>query len=250
MAMEITSKKFRRFILIFWIVLLSPIIIMILLAFGISMNWFGELPKLEDLDNPLPNQSTEVYSDDRVLLGTYYLQNRNTCEFSELPAFLVNALVAREDHRFYKHSGIDFPGLMRVVVKTILFQNHLEGGGSTITQQLAKSLFPRDEDFKDNPVNMAMTKFKEWVIAIRLERKYSKQEIIALYLNSVQFTPDVYGIKAASRVFFNKVPAELKVEEAAMLVGILKGISMYNPQKNPTKAFNRRNSVLRKMYEH
>lgn len=248
--MELTSKKFRRFILIFWVVILTPILVMMILFFGICLNWFGEMPKLEDLDNPLINQASEVYSADGVVLGTYYLQNRNTCEYSELTQYLVNALVAREDHRFYEHAGVDFYGLMRVLYKTVLLQRKTEGGGSTITQQLAKSLFPRDEDFKDNAFHMAMTKFKEWVIAIRLERKYSKQEIIALYLNSVQFTSDVYGIKTAARVFFNKTPAELKVEEAALLVGILKGISMYNPNRNPTRAFNRRNSVLRKMCEH
>jgi penicillin-binding protein 1A len=209
------------------------------------------MPKLDELDNPLSNLASEVYSTDGKLMGTYYIQNRNTCEYQEFPDYLVNALVAREDHRFYNHSGIDAYGLGRVFFKTVLLRKRSEGGGSTITQQLARSLFPRDTaEFRTSKFNMAVTKFKEWIIAVRLERKYSKEEIITLYLNSVAFTSDVYGIKTAARVFFNKAPRELKLEEAALLVGILKGITLYNPKRNPERAFNRRNSVLRKMHEH
>ncbi len=249
--MELSSQKFRRYILVFWGVMLIPILICIFFYVGICAGWFGYMPTLEELDNPATNLASEVYSADGKLMGTYYVQNRNACEYNEFPEHLVNALVAREDHRFYKHCGIDAYGLCRVLFKTVLLGKHTEGGGSTITQQLAKSLFPRDTaEFKSNKFNMVTTKFKEWIIAVRLERKYSKEEIITLYLNSVAFTSDVYGIKTASRVFFNKTPHELKQEEAALLVGILKGISLYNPKRNPERAFNRRNSVLRTMYEH
>lgn len=249
--MELSSQKFRRYILIFWLIMLVPIVLCIFFYVGICAGWFGYMPKLEELDNPMTNLASEVYSSDGKLMGTFYLQNRNACEYNEFPDYLVNALVAREDHRFYKHSGIDAYGLGRVFFKTVLLGKRTEGGGSTITQQLARSLFPRDTaEFRSSKFHMAITKFKEWIIAVRLERKYSKEEIITLYLNSVAFTNDVYGIKTAARVFFNKTPHELRLEEAALLIGILKGITLYNPKRNPERAFKRRNSVLRKMYEH
>lgn len=249
--MELSSQKFRRYILIFWLIMLVPIVLCIFFYVGICAGWFGYMPKLEELDNPMTNLASEVYSSDGKLMGTFYLQNRNACEYNEFPDYLVNALVAREDHRFYKHSGIDAYGLGRVFFKTVLLGKRTEGGGSTITQQLARSLFPRDTaEFRSSKFHMAITKFKEWIIAVRLERKYSKEEIITLYLNSVAFTNDVYGIKTAARVFFNKTPRELRLEEAALLIGILKGITLYNPKRNPERAFKRRNSVLRKMYEH
>ncbi len=166
------------------------------------------MPQLEDLDNPLPNQASEVYSNDGILMGTYYIQNRNTCEYKDFPEYLVNALVAREDHRFYQHCGIDSKGLARVLFKTVLLGEKTEGGGSTITQQLAKSLFPRDTaEFNSSKFHMAMS-----------GTQIFKEEIIALYFNSVAFTNDVYGIKSASRIFFNNLPNELKIEEAALFL--------------------------------
>lgn len=249
--MELSTEKFRRYILVFWVVMMIPIMLCIFFYVGICAGWFGYMPKLEELDNPSTHLASEVYSSDGKLLGSYYVQNRNACDYSEFPDYLVYALVAREDHRFYNHCGIDAYGLCRVFFKTVLLGKRTEGGGSTITQQLARSLFPRDTaEFKSNKFHMAITKFKEWIIAVRLERKYTKEEIITLYLNSVAFSNDVYGIKTAARVFFNKKPMELKTEEAALLVGILKGITLYNPRRNPERAYNRRNSVLRKMYEH
>jgi len=249
--MEISTSKIKKYLKIFWIVLLTPIAAITILLACISFGWFGYMPKLEELDNPERNQATEVYSADGKLLGSFFIENRNNTEYTELSPYLVNALVAREDHRFYDHSGVDFWGLTRVLFKTVIIGKRTEGGGSTITQQLAKTLFPRDmEEFNESYFNIIITKFKEWIIAIRLERKYTKEEIITMYLNSVAFSSDVYGIKTASRVYFNKLPKDLKMEEAAMLVGILKGITLYNPTRNPLRAFNRRNSVLRKMYEH
>jgi penicillin-binding protein 1A len=237
--------------LILWIIILVPVLFFLTVFISICCGWFGELPKLDDLDNPFPKVASEVYSADGKVLGSYYIENRNTSKYCEFPSFLVDALIAREDHRFYMHCGVDPKGLSRVLVKTVLFNNKAEGGGSTITQQLARSLFPRDTvEFKASKFNMMVQKFKEWIIAVQLERKYTKEEIITLYLNSVAFTNDVYGIKAAAKVFFNKPLNKLNIEEAALLIGILKGITMYNPNRNPNRAFNRRNSVLRKMYEH
>jgi penicillin-binding protein 1A len=249
--MEISTLKFKQYLKIFWIVILAPIFIILVVFSGICFGWFGYMPKLDELDNLQQNQASEVYSDDGKILGNFYIENRNNTAYNELPSYLINALVAREDHRFYKHSGVDAWGLMRVLCKTVLLGKKTEGGGSTITQQLAKSLFPRDtSEFKTNVLNITITKLKEWVIAIQLERKYTKQEIITLYLNSVAFSSDVYGIKAASRVYFNKSPMSLKVEEAALLIGILKGITLYNPNRHPQRTLKRRNSVLNKMYEH
>jgi penicillin-binding protein 1A len=249
--LKISNLKHKKYLKIGLYSISGVILLLIIIFTGVCLGWFGYMPKLEELDNPQQNLASEVYSADGKILGTFYIENRNNTEYNEFPPYLVNALVAREDHRFYNHSGVDGWGLARVLFKTIILGKRNEGGGSTITQQLARSLFPRDtSEFGSNIFITAITKFKEWVIAIRLERKYSKEEIIALYLNSVAFSSEVYGIKAASRVYFNKTPDSLKMEEAALLVGVLKGITMYNPIRNPNRSFNRRNSVLKKMYEH
>jgi penicillin-binding protein 1A len=241
------NKKYLKF---FWILILAPMAFFCLLFLAVSFGWIGDMPNLKDIDNPQSNLASEVYSADGKILGTYFIENRNNTDYNELPQFLVNALIAREDQRFYAHSGIDVHGLLRVLFKTVLLGKKSEGGGSTISQQLAKSLFPRDTAFYQAGVmKMAVTKLKEWVIAIELERKYSKSEIITMYLNSVAFSNEVYGIKTASQVYFNKPPDSLKIEEAALLIGMLKGITLYNPRRNPERALNRRNSVLNKMFE-
>src|SRR6185295_2443645 len=183
----------------------------------------------------------EVYSSDGVLLGKYYFQNRSTSSFEEIPPMIRNALIATEDIRFYKHSGIDYWGQTRAIIKTI-FGN--KQGGSTITQQLAKNLFPRPSN---NVFSTVLSKFKEWVIAIKLERRYTKDEILNLYLQTVEFSENSYGIKSAARTYFNKTPDSLKVEEAAILIGMLKGSTYYNPRRHPENSLRRRNTVIGQM---
>lgn len=254
--MENLSDKQKRYLKKFWIIFLSPVILFFLIIFLVSMGWIGgDMPSFEMLDNPTKNLASEVYSDDGKVLGTFYLdENRNNLEYKDLSPYLVQALLAREDHRFAKHSGIDGMGLLRVMGKTIMLGNKNQGGGSTITQQLAKNLFARDTSeykfkFMKKTV-LALSKLREWVIAVKLERNYSKEEIISMYLNTVSFSSSAYGIKVASREFFNKSADSLKIEEAAMLVAMLKANTKFSPVRNPERAILRRNDVLEKMHEH
>ncbi len=242
----VLSRKFKkRFLIIFWSVLLVPILVIFLYIRAIGSGYFGKLPSFEELENPKSNLASEVYSSDQVLLGKYYFQNRSNSRFKELSPTLVNALKATEDVRFEEHSGVDFTGLVRVLFKTILGGNQGAGGGSTITQQLAKNLFPRGE--KMSKLHMINRKIMEWIIAVQLEKNYTKEEILAMYLNTVEFGSNAYGIKSAAKIFFNRTTDSLKVEEAAMLVGMLKAPSLYSPVKNPKNAFERRNVVLQQM---
>lgn len=248
------QKKILKY---FWIIFLTPISIFLLIILLISVGWLGYMPSIEDLQNPKRDLASEIISEDGKVIGTYYLnENRNAVEYKDLSPFIVQALIAREDHRFEKHAGIDGSALFRVMVKTVLMSNVEQGGGSTITQQLAKNLFQtRDRDTTHywrffQKVVVSFQKFKEWVIAVRLEKNYTKDEIITMYLNTVPFSGDAYGIKAAARAFFNKSPDSLKIEEAALLVGLLKAPSKLNPVKHPERSQLRRNSVLAKMYEH
>ena len=252
--MKNLNDKQKKYLNIFWIIFLTPTFLLFIIFTLISLGWLGFMPTFEDLENPLRNLATEIYSTDGKIIGTYYLdENRNTVEYKDLSPYLVQALIAREDQRFMKHSGIDRIGLMRVISKTILLGQKSEGGGSTITQQLAKNLFPRDTIVNQPKIVkkglFALTKFKEWVIAIKLERNFSKEEIITMYLNTVSFASEATGIKTASRMFFNKPPDSLKIEEAALLIGMLKGMTTFNPKRNPERALSRRNNVLEKMYE-
>ncbi|MBI9066622.1 MAG: transglycosylase domain-containing protein [Salinivirgaceae bacterium] len=229
-----------------WSLVIFPILLLIILFYNISVGNLGFMPTFEELENPNSNLATEVYTADSVILGTFfYNENRSKTEFSELSPYLPDALVSTEDERFYKHSGIDFRGLARVVVKTILGGDSSSGGGSTITQQLAKNLFPR-ENFS-NPVQIVNRKLREWVIAIKLEKSYTKQEIIAMYFNQFDFLNLAVGIKSASKVYFNSNPNELKIEEAAMLVGMAKNPSFYNPLRRLDTTTHRRNVVLAQM---
>ena len=207
------------------------------------------MPSFSDLENPEINQASQIISNDGVVLGQYFDQddNRVNVTHAEISPNLINALVAIEDQRYYRHSGIDFQGLARVVVKSLLLGQET-GGGSTLTQQLGKQLFPR-EDYSRKPIKFAIRKFREWVIAIKLEKSFAKEEIIALYLNKFDFLNNGDGILTASRVYFNTSPKELKVEEAAMLAAMAKNPSAYNPKRFEDRAFNRRNLVIGKMKE-
>jgi penicillin-binding protein 1A len=243
MTVLISKKQQREIIL--WSIILFPVIFSFILFYNIWIGNLGFMPKLEELENPKSNLATEIYSEDGILIGTYFKENRSRGTYAELSPYLVNALIATEDKRFYRHSGIDFPGLVRVLFKTVLSGNRSSGGGSTITQQLAKMLFPREEF--SNPLQMVNRKFREWVIAVKLERSYTKEEIIALYFNQLDFLNLAVGIKSASKVYFNCAPLELKIEHAAMLVGMAKNPSFYNPVRRPEATLHRRNVVLSQM---
>jgi penicillin-binding protein 1A len=240
------KSNFKKYIIRFWIVYVFSLVILALFFFFISIGWLGYMPSLEELENPRSNLASEIYSADQQLLGKFYIENRSNIHYSELSPNLINALIATEDIRFEKHSGVDFRAFFRVFYGVMTGDN--KGGGSTITQQLAKNLFPR----KNNPgfLTTVMSKFKEWVVAIKLERNYTKEEILALYFNTVDFGNMAFGIKSASITYFNKEPKDLNIEEAAMLVGMLKAPSWYNPVRNNARALKRREVVLYQMYHY
>ncbi len=211
---------------------------------AVSWGAFGPLPDVETIENFRNSTASEVYSADSVLIGKYYLQERTNVEFEALPPHLIEALVATEDVRFFEHQGVDFWSLFRVAFKTVLLQDQSSGGGSTITQQLAKNIFPRTGNGR---FSLPISKVKEMVIAGRIEQVYNKSEILALYLNTVSFGYNSYGIETASRRFFNKSPERLSIQESAMLVGMLKATTLYNPHRNPELAIERRNVVISQM---
>lgn len=238
----LSSKKAVR---IFWIVIISPFALLLFMLLMTSMGFFGKLPSFEELENPKSNLATEIYSEDGQLVGSFFIQNRSYIDYSELNDSLVAALVSTEDMRFYSHSGIDFISLARVGMKTILMLDRSQGGGSTITQQLAKNLFPRDSIYKG--FGLLKFKLKEWITAVKLEHNYTKEEIIAMYFNTVAYGSNAFGIKSAARTFFNKEPNELTINEAATLVGVVNAPTKYSPVRNPERSTNRRNTVLKRM---
>jgi penicillin-binding protein 1A len=205
----------------------------------------GKVPSAGELHTIQNYVSSEVYSNDRVLLGKYYYQDRTNVEYHDLPDHLIEALVATEDARFYDHNGIDARSVFRVALKSILLQNRQSGGGSNIHQQLAKNLFPRK---RYSIITMPVNKFREMIIGVRLHKAYSKKEILELYLNTVSFGENTYGIETASHRFFNKHPRDLTIEESALLVAMLKGTYLYNPRHFPERAKERRNLVLSLMH--
>ncbi len=229
----------RKYILYFWLAVASgPLLIMLHLLF-ISIGLYGEMPSLEELENPKSNQASEILSSDGKLLGAYFAENRSNVKAAQLSPHLINALISTEDERFMSHSGIDIKSLIRAVVLM-----GKRGGGSTITQQLAKNLFNTRGQLVGGPL---VQKPAEWILSIRLERRYTKQEIIAMYLNTVDFINGAVGIKSASAVYFNTTPDSLRIEQAAVLVGMVKNPSLFNPRKRPEKVLNRRNTVFLQM---
>ena len=241
------TNKFKKYIKVMWgtyfCFLLAVIVFFVLLSLGV----LGFMPTFEQLENPKANLATEVYSDSGELIGYIGIQNRSNVTFKDISPNLINALVATEDARFYEHSGIDLRSLLRVLTKTVLGGDKSSGGGSTLTQQLAKNLFPRE---KKSTLGTVFAKLKEWVVAVKLERNYSKEEILSMYLNTVDYGSNAYGIKAASHIFFSKKTSELEVEEAAVLVGLLKAPTAYSPVRNPENANRRRNVVLSQMQKY
>lgn len=220
---------------------------LLFLAILFLMVWagiFGRLANVDELKNIQNHLSSEIYSNEKVLLGRYYYQDRTNSRYEDLPDHLVHALVATEDARFYEHHGIDPRSTLRVIFKSILLQQRSSGGGSTIHQQLAKNLFPRKRLWI---ISMPVNKFREMILAVRLDKAYTDQEILELYLNTVSFGENTFGIETATQRFFNKQPSDLLMEESALLVGMLKGTSAYNPRKSPERAMARRNLVLSRM---
>lgn len=240
------SKKqtgFGKYIMAFWLLFASGILMVVAFFFAISQGVFGELPTFEDLENPKSSLASEVISADGVVLGKYYIQNRSFTKYEELSPYLIEALVATEDARFERHSGIDVRGLMRAIV----FLGK-KGGASTVTQQLALNLFSGQR--ASSKPERIMQKLKEWVISIRLEQRYTKPEILAMYLNTVDFGYNSFGIKSAARTYFNKDVKNLNIQESAVLIGILKGITLYSPVRNPERSLNRRNTVIGQMVKY
>ena len=236
------ETNFKKYIKRFWIIVLGGFTSILLVFLFASWGIFGELPTFEELENPEKNLATEVISSDGVTLGKYAFKNRTPVGFSDLPENLVNALIATEDERFYEHSGIDFRGLARAIVKL-----GKGGGASTITQQLAKNLF--NKGGSSSTLKRLTQKVKEWIVATKLERQYTKNEIVAMYLNTQGFLFNAIGIRSASRIYFGKEPKNLDIQESAILVAMLKNPRQFNPNREISKGKSlvRRNVVFAQM---
>ena len=241
-------KKYWKFFVIFWSVVLVGIIGVFVFFWLISAGKLGFMPTFEELENPNNRFASEVYFADGPIMNRYFeKENRKYIEYREIPQSVIDALITTEDVRFYDHSGIDVRGLFRVA-KGLLTANTSAGGGSTISQQLAKMLFPRESDL--NVFELVIRKFREWVIAVRLEKSYTKEEILTMYLNKYDFLNLAVGISSAADIYFQVPLDSLKVEQAAMLVGMAKNSSYYNPVRRPELTLNRRNVVLSQMYKY
>ena len=263
---KMKSKATRKKIAIaLWILVMTPVVALSTMLLLTACGAFGQLPTFEELANPKSSLATRIYSDDGKEMGSYFVQNRSHKLYSELfpkdstklitvaghtmPP-IAAALVATEDVRFFDHSGIDLISLARVGVKTIVMQHSSQGGGSTVTQQLAKNLFPREKSDDGKIVRYAklvIAKFKEWITALKLELNFTKEEILAMYLNTVEYGSNSFGIEAAAKTFFGKTPADLNMQEAAMLVGVVNAPTRYSPVLNPESALTRRNLVLQRI---
>jgi penicillin-binding protein 1A len=238
-----SSKYIKRL----WILVLSPFLLFGLIVLLTSWNVFGELPSVEELQNPQSNLASAVYSSDMKVLGKFYKENRTNAKYADLNPYIINALKATEDARFDEHSGVDLKALLRAVSGVL--GGGSKGGGSTLSQQLAKMLFPR----KDlNKFELVFKKIKEWIVAARLERNYTKEEIMTMYLNKFDFLNLAVGIKSASQIYFAKAPKDLSIQESALLVGMCQNPSMYNPVnvKKSERAKLRRNVVLFQMVKY
>ena len=263
-----TMKKKRKIVAWLWGIFLTPVTILALMLILTALGAFGRMPTFEELENPKSNLATKIYADNgKVEIGSFFVQNRSHKQYSDLfpkdsaelitikgnqmPA-VAAALIATEDARYFDHSGIDLVSLARVGVKTIAMRHSSQGGGSTISQQLAKNLFPRDRSSRGKIAKyskLLVSKLKEWITAIKLESNFTKEEIIALYLNTVEYGSNSFGIEAASETFFGKDVTKLNIQEAAMLVGVVNAPTRYSPVLNPKSALTRRNLVLQRIKE-
>ena len=250
----VRQGRFTPFIRTMWVLFGGGIVGLGLFVLAVSGNFldlFGRMPNLKTLENPRSELASEIYSADGVLLGKYFRENRTPVEYKDIPQNVIDALIATEDVRFEQHSGIDLKSISRAVVGVATFSR--SGGGSTLTQQVAKVLFKTRNDLNDGTLNgngklgMLITKTKEWILAIRLERNYTKREILRMYLNTVDYGSNSFGINVASKTFFNKPPKQLTTPEAATLVGLVNAPSRFNPVAHPLRSKRRRNWVLRQM---
>ena len=241
----------RKYRILPW--LAYPLWILLIVGLSLSFSFIistldKDLPTFEDLENPIYDEASIIYDIKGEPFGKYYIENRENISFEELSPFLINSLLATEDIRFYDHSGIDLRALFRVAVKTVLFQKESSGGGSTISQQLAKLLFRRpslrNKTSAERAILLLRTKVTEWITAVKLEKGFTKEEIMTMYLNKFEFINGAHGIQAAAQTYFGKNQNKLKVEEAALLVGMLKNPSLYNPLRFPENATQRRDIVL------
>ena len=241
MIIKLAPQDIRRYNWYLWRTVISCVSFFILLLVVTYFGLFGALPPFRDLENPKSNQASEVLAaDSKTVLGNYYVQNRSSVGYTQLSPNIVNALVATEDTRFYSHSGIDFERVLTIPLLNLIGKKQ---GGSTITQQLAENLFSGER--AHNPFVRFTQKLKEWIIAVQLERRYTKQEILTMYLNTVDFGAyNTFGIKSAARTYFSTTPDKLSPDQAAMLVGMVKGPGIYSPIRHPDRALQRRNIIM------
>ena len=240
-AAPTTSNAIRNL----WIIFGSLLILVVLFFIFVATGIFGTMPSFEELENPRTNLATEIISCDGKILGSYYVENRSNVRYSELSHYMPEALISIEDERFTDHSGIDEKALFRVAFGVLTGRK--KGGGSTITQQLAKNLFPRGENL--STPQLVLRKFQEWITATKLEHNYSKEEIIAMYLNTVAFGHNAFGIRSAAKTFFDKAPKDMNIEECALMAGVVNAPTRFSPVRNPESSMIRRNLVLNKMAE-
>ena len=256
-------SSLKKIIKTIWIISTLSIIIFVFGFYSIKIDLFGlfgGMPSLQDLEKPQSELSSELYSNDTILLGKYFRYNRSPIKYHELSNELITTLLVTEDIRFYNHSGIDFKGLVRAtygVFKNIitLGSSGLEGGGSTITQQLAKNLFKIRNERKGKLSNvpfigLIISKIKEWIVAVKLEEFYTKNEILSMYLNTAEYGSNSYGIKVASKTYFNKLPSQINYNEASIIVGLLNKPTKYNPFYNPENAINKKTEILYNLYKY
>jgi len=236
-----TKHKPKRSVRILWRLFGIGVALFVLLIVAANIGLLGYMPSMKELENPSAALSSDVYAADGTLIGRYYVTDRSTSKYNEISPNIFNALLATEDARFYDHSGIDPIATIAIPYYVLTGKKR---GSSTITQQLAKNLFPRENQ---TMLTLPFIKLKEWVMAVKLERNLTKNEVITLYLNTVPFSDNVYGIRNASLTFFNKMPDSVTIDEAAVLVGMLKGNTLYNPRRNPERATERRNVVISQM---
>lgn len=240
------SNSFSKYVKLTWLIIWLPFVLIFILVSLISLEVFFDLPSVEELQNPKSNLATVVYSSDMKILGKYYTENRINVKYYELDEDLVNALIATEDARFNDHSGIDLKALGRSA-SGVLTGNSNKGGGSTLTQQLAKMLFPRKKLSKPE---MVLQKMKEWIIAVRLEKNYTKDEILAMYLNKFDFLHLAVGVKSAAQIYFNRGQDSLEIQQAAMLIGMAKNPALFDPLRRPDTTLHRRNVVMNQMVKY
>ena len=243
---SVPQKKIFNYIFKLWFLWAALLMLVFLLFYGIASEWYGPMPTFEELENPKSNLASEVYSSDGDLLGTYFIENRSNISYRGISPNLINAVLSIEDIRFEEHSGIDEKALLRVFYGVAT--GNSRGGGSTLTQQLAKNLFPRGERL--SKPQLVLRKFKEWITALKLERYYSKEEIIAMYLNTVTYGHNTYGIKSATSAFFDCTPDSLNLQQSALMAGVVNAPTRYSPISNPQRSISRRNLVLKQMQKY